>query len=275
MNNDKTQPITDKRQILTDSIFAIKSWRIWCYMGVQDLQNQFKRSQLGALWGLINLLLMASCIAYVYGHLFQQDLSTFFPYLILGVVLWNFIVSSLVHSCQAFIASEGYIKQFSFPKQLYIFRFFMTNFINLIMGLIISVLVTITISHQSHWYTGLGGMIIGLLLLTLICIGHITIFAYAGARYRDLGPALSGVSLMIFYITPIVFSTDMLQAKHLSFIYEYNPIYYLLEIVRYPLLHGAMADLKIYSIASAYGLFVWAIAVFTIVKNDHKVAYWL
>ena len=261
--------------LFQDALYSLKSWRLWGYMGLQDFHNQFRRSKLGSYWSIINTVFTAMCIGFVYSHLFKQDLSTFFPYLMTGIVIWNFLVASLVQGCHAFVNSEGYIKQFSYPKQIYIFRFFVTSFMNLAIGMGVCLSILILITVNPSWYTSLIWTTIGLCILIVVSIGHITIFSYAGAKYRDLGPALSSLSVMLFYITPIVFNADMLSSKNLGFIYIYNPLYYLLEIVRYPLLNGGPAPPNIYYSALSYGAIVWLVAVLIMLKNDRKVAYWL
>lgn len=51
--------VSTQREIMTDSFYALKAWRIWLYMGIQDVRNQFRRSRLGVIWLLINLSLIS------------------------------------------------------------------------------------------------------------------------------------------------------------------------------------------------------------------------
>jgi ABC-type polysaccharide/polyol phosphate export permease len=264
---------SEPKRVISDCIQAFKAWHIWLYMGSQDVRNQFRRSRMGAGWLLINLGLTAGALGYIYGRLFHQDLSTFFPMLILGLVIWTFISSTIVQGCQAFVVSEGYIKQFSYSKQIYILRFLISSLINLAIGftvfIAIAVYIQLPLSMATLW------AIPGLLLLIFISIGHLIITAYWGSRYRDLSPALNGLFQILFYITPIIFTAEMLRQRGLDFVYQYNPLYYLIEIVRYPILYGNMADSSVYLCAIAYCAVVWTIALFTMFKYDSKVAYWL
>jgi len=272
-NNMAISPCSENKKIIAESIYAIKAWRVWSHMGLQDMRNQFRRSRLGTLWVLINLTLMAGGIGYVYGHLFHQDLSVFFPLLIAGIVIWNFIATTIVQGCNTFIVSEGYVKQFSFPKQIYILRFFLAALLNLLIGF--AVFFVVALSQHVPFALGTFWALIGLILLILISIAHIIIFAYWGVKVRDLAPALSGIFLILFYITPIVFTPKILGEHNLAFIYQFNPLYYLIEVVRYPLINGSMAQPEIYYATLSYGVLVWSVAVLTLFKCDRKVAYWL
>ena len=264
---------SEAKRVLTDCLLALKAWHIWLYMGVQDVRNQYRRSKMGAGWILINLALTASAIGFVYGRLFHQDLHIFFPMLILGLVIWTFISATIVQGCMTFVVSEGYIKQFSYSKQIYIFRFLITALINLSIGFAvytgIAIFLHLPFTVASLWF------IPGLLLLIFISIGHVIIMAYWGSRFRDLSPALNGFFQILFYVTPIIFTADMLKDRGLGFIYQYNPLYYLIEIVRYPLLYGNMPEKSVYLFALMYCVAVWAVALYTMFKYDSKVAYWL
>lgn len=273
LKNIDPYPQSEPIRIKADCFAALKAWRVWLYMGTQDVRNQFRRSRLGIAWLIINLTLMASCIGYIYGHLFHIDLKEFFPALILGLTLWIFISNVIAQGCQTFIVSEGYIKQFSLSKQVYIFRFLISAIINLLVGLIIFCGVA--------WYTqiklqvGSLWFLPGMAALILISMGHLIIFSYLGTRFRDLSHAITGVLQILFYVTPIIFSTDMLRERGLSFVYQFNPLYYLIEIVRFPLLHASMAATEVYLFALVYGIVIWSIALITLIKCDAKVAYWL
>jgi len=268
------QKKTSKNKIiLAESFAAIKAWRVWLHMGVQDMRNQFRRSRLGASWILINLSLMAGGIGYIYGNLFHQDLSTFFPLLISGLILWSFISTTIVQGCQTFILSEGYVKQFSMPKQVYILRFFTSAILNLLIGF--SVFFIVALTQHIHFAIGSLWAMVGLILLMFISLGHLIIFSYWGARIRDLSPSLNGIFMILFYVTPIVFTASMLESRNLAFVYKFNPLYYLMEIVRYPLINASIPSKEVYLVALAYGLIIWVVALVTLFKCDRKVAYWL
>ncbi len=260
-------------RIKKDCIKSLLAWRIWVYLGTQDVRNQFRRSRLGLSWLVINISLITVSIGYVYGHLFHADLRQFFPMLVLGIALWTFISTTITQGCQTFAASEGYIKQFAFAKQVYIFRYMTSALINLCVGM--GIFCIVAVYTQIPLHIGSLWSIPGIICLILISLGHLIIFSYLGARFRDLPHALTGFLQVIFYVTPIIFTADMLKARGLDFVYQYNPFYYLIEIARYPLLHGEAAPINVYYFALCYGVLVWFMAVATLIKCDSKVAYWL
>lgn len=266
-------PKSNVKRVMEDCLTALQAWRIWLYLGMQDVRNQFRRSRMGASWLIINLSLMAGGIGYVYGHLFHVNLRYFFPTLVLGLIIWILISTIIIQGCQTFILSEDYVKQFSFAKQIYIFRFLISALINLGIGFIIYAVVAywmkIEITLATLWFVP------GLILLIFINIGHLIIFAYWGSRFRDLTHAISGLFQILFYVTPIIFTADMLKERGLDFVYLYNPFYYLIEIIRFPLLHHTIAPISIYLICLLYAGLIWCLALLTMIKYDARLAYWL
>jgi ABC-2 type transport system permease protein/lipopolysaccharide transport system permease protein len=110
------------RPSLAEFVSAAKLWRVWVHMGLQDVKSRFRSSALGPAWILINLGAVIAAIGVIYGRLFHQPMNEFLPFLTLGLVIWTFISSALVEGSSAFVVAEGYIKQFPFPKIIYLYR---------------------------------------------------------------------------------------------------------------------------------------------------------
>ena len=197
-------------------------------------------------------------VGVVYGLMFGQPMNEFLPFLTAGFVIWAFIVSSLTESGLAFINSEGYIKQFSYPKQIYLFRPLVVQAIIFLIGLL--VLIPVQLLFQRFSLEGWFLAIPGLLLLLLAVFGHIIICVYLGTRFRDLPHAMGGVLQVLFFVTPIMFPVKLLRERHLDFVYQYNPLHYLIDVVRHPILEGEFSLPENYMFAGFYVVAVWLIA---------------
>lgn len=252
---------------------AICAWRVWFYLGSQDIRNMYRRSRMGASWLLINMIITSSGLGYLYGNLFNQNLKDFFLRILLSMTIWGFLSGTIIQGCSAFIISEGYIKQFSFGKQIYSLRLCVPLIFNLFLGFVVCIVMAVIFSIPVSF--SFFPFISGLMLFLLVGLGHILLMPYWGTKYRDLSPALSGLFQIIFYITPIIFTSDMLDSRNLGFIYEYNPYYYLIEIVRFPILQGKFASSEIYQYCSYYCLMIWFLYALVFYRNDNRIIYWL
>ena len=260
-------------QLYGDALASLKLWRVWTFLGVQDIRARFRRSFIGPLWILLNLAFFVGGAGFVYGIMFGQPMADFLPFLITGFVIWGFLLSSFVDAGAAFIGSEGYIKQFSYPKQIYLLRALVSYSIMLSIGFI--AVVAMQIAFRSFMIVGWLFAIPGFFLLLAAALGHIVISAYVGTRFRDLPFALAGILQVVFFVTPIMFPIKVLQEKHLDFVYQYNPLYYLIDIVRHPILESEFASLGNYLCAALYTLVVWMVAVAVARRLDNRLVFLL
>jgi lipopolysaccharide transport system permease protein len=260
-------------RLLADSWQALRVWRVWLFLGVQDVKARFRRSVVGPLWIFLNMSLFVVGAGVLYGVMINQPMKTLLPYLVTGFTLWAIIVSSLTESGWAFVNAEGYIKQFCYPKQIYLMRTLVSS--TIIMLITLPAIVPIQLYFGSFSIVGWLLAVPGLLLLLLAALGHITVCAYLGVRFRDLPHAANGLLQVAFFVTPVMFPTKLLQERHLSLIYQVNPLYYILEVARHPILHGELAAPEIYVFAGVYTLLVWALAGLVASSLDSRIVLML
>ena len=265
--------MTPRAQLYTDSLTALKLWRVWTFLGVQDIKARFRRSFIGPLWILLNLGFFVGGAGFVYGVMFGQPMADFLPFLITGFVIWGFLLSSFVEAGTAFVVSEGYIKQFSYPKQIYLLRALVAYLINMLIGFLVIVVMQFAFHKFGllNWVMALPGLVI----LITAAMGHIVILAYVGTKFRDLPFAFAGVLQVVFFVTPIMFPIDVLKSKGIDFVYKYNPLYYLIDIVRHPILESGFPPLENYSLAILYTLLVWIVAAAIARRLDNRVVFLL
>jgi len=231
-------------------------WRIWVRLGIQDVRLRFRRSVIGMGWIFLNLAIMILAIGFIYGNLFGQDLGTFIPYLTVGLVTWGYLTNSIVEGGNAFVASEGYIKQIGLPLYVYVFRFFvsitLTSLISWAAFGLVAVIYGVPLRPAMWWaLPGLACLMAASLLL-------IFIFAHLNARFRDAAHLASVGMQVLFYVTPVIFPADLLRQRGLGAVVDFNPMYHLLEVVRRPLLAGEPAGSLSYLVA---GLVILTLSV--------------
>ena len=141
---------------------------------------RFRRSVIGAGWIFLNLAIVIMAIGYIYGHLLGQEMHEFIPYLTVSLVIWSYLTSSIVEGGNAFVASEGYIKQIGLPIYVYVFRFFvsvgLTSLISSGVFLLAVVVYKVPMGPGALW------SVPGVLLLMLVSLLLITILAHVNAR---------------------------------------------------------------------------------------------
>ncbi|GIW83633.1 MAG: hypothetical protein KatS3mg106_146 [Gemmataceae bacterium] len=79
-----------------------------------------------------------------------------------------------------------------------------------------------------------------------------TITAYVNVYFHDTVHLLEVGTQFLFFLTPIMYSRRLLDDKDLGWIVDANPLYWMLEMVRFPLLTGLWPPLDLYLLASGF-----------------------
>lgn len=257
---------------LHDVVRSVQLWHIWVRLGLQDVRLKFRRSAVGVGWIFVNLAVLVSSIGFIYANLLGQDTREFIPYLTIGMILWGYLTSSIVEGGNAFVLSEGYIRQISLPIYVYILRFFVsigvTTLISVAAYLVVAVIYGVPLGAGTLY------AVPGLLMVMTASLLLITIFAHLNARFRDVAHLASVGMQVLFYITPVIFPARLLRERvDLAFVVDLNPMYHLIEVVRRPLLANGPAEGYSY-VATAVVLAVLALAAGVVIgMNQRRIVY--
>lgn len=225
--------------LIGEVIRAARLWQVWLRIGVQDVRMRFRRSVLGVGWIFLNLAILILAIGVIYSKLLRQPLNEFLPFLTIGLIAWGYLTSSIVEGGNAFVASEGYIKQIGLPTFVYVFRFFVTTTITMLISLPVYGIVAFI--YSVHFRLGVLWGLGGIFLTAVVSFLMIAIFSHLNARFRDATHISSVILQVLFYLTPIVWPPKLLQESGLHWVMDLNPFYHLLEVVRHPFIHSEPA----------------------------------
>lgn len=259
------------------SDYAGRVWRLrhfWIHLAMSDLRSRWRRSYFGILWSVMQPLATTLMLSFVFGRIFHVAVTDYAPYVLSGMIVWDFVTASALNGAQSFVQADAYIKQCLHPLAIYPLRTVIGNLVALATastGLIVWVLIAMPAHFGWSWLAVLTIFPI----LGLICWPLATLLAYFTVRFRDLPHSLGLVLQAMWFLSPIYFEPGTFRAGNLQALVEYNPIYHLLQIVRAPLLHGAWPSAENY----AYCLAV--IAVFALLawltgrRAEHNVIFYL
>lgn len=257
---------------IRDVVRSVGLWHIWVRLGLQDVRLKFRRSVVGVGWIFLNLAVLVSAIGFIYANLLGQDPRDFIPYLTIGMILWGYLTSSIVDGGNAFVHSEGYIKQISLPIYVYIFRFFVSITLTTLIAMLAYVAVAVIYSVPLR--AGTLFALPGLLMVMTASLLLVTIFAHLNARFRDIAHMASVGMQVLFYVTPVIFPAELLRRRaDLALVVDLNPMYHLLEVVRRPLLGGVAADSASYAAAGVVLAVLTAVAAAVIATNQRRIVY--
>ncbi|MGJ4945736.1 ABC transporter permease [Bradyrhizobium sp. HKCCYLS1011] len=256
---------------IQDVTGALRRWHLWISLGWLDVKQRYRRAVLGPFWITISMAILVLTLGTVYAGLFKQDVHSFLPYLAGGFIVWNFCTGTINESATAFSGAEGLIKQGGIPQLLHILRTIFRNFIINAHNVSVMVLLYLWQPSLLNWHLVL--LIPGLALMLINFVWISLIIGILCTRFRDLPPIIGNLLQILFFVTPVMYRPGTLPPR-LSFIYQLNPFYYLIEAVRAPMLGQAPPALT-YPVLVLFAAAGSYLAFRLFARTRHRIAYWL
>jgi ABC-2 type transport system permease protein len=252
---------------------------LWLSLGWQDIKQRYRRSVIGPFWITIATGVQATAIGILYAALLDIPLAEFLPYVTVGLIVWNLINASIIEGSEVFIANEGLIKQLPSALSVHIYRLVWRQLLFFAHNLVIYVIMVVAFAvwRDLSWASLAAIPAVALLVLNAVWVS--IVFGIFATRYRDIAPILSSMTLLLFVLTPIMWTTQSLVAQggavaERAKIAELNPLYHYLEIVRAPMI-GQPQALYHWYIVLGITVAGWALALVALRKYRARVPYWV
>ena len=255
---------------LADLKQSLMSWRLWTLLGWLEIRQRYARSRVGPFWLTISMGVMIASLGVVYGTLFGQNMREYLPFLAASLVLWALFSQTVLEGSVAYINSASYIRQMATPKLIYMLQVVWRNLIVMAHNAVI-IIALLVIFGVNNWAT-LPLFIPGLLLYILNIMWIAMVTGLLAARFRDLPQIIGALLQVAFYVTPIIFRPNALH--RFTFIVEWNPLAYLLDIVRGPLI-GQVPNALTWGVTGGMAVAGWIIALWLTGRYMKRIPYWI
>lgn len=257
---------------LEDLIGALQRHKLICFLAYHDIRQRYQRSILGPFWITISMAVMIACLGVIFGSLFRSPINEFLPYLAAGLILWNFISGCITDSATVFIVETRTMLQMPLPLSAYVAKVIIRNslimFHNILIFPFLMLVFDIRVGIEYLYF------IPGLLLITFNLFFVCLALAIICVRFRDLTQIISSLLQIAFYASPIIWTPELIMETGRRVILDVNPIYYLLDLARNPLL-GMIPNHKSWVIVFIMLATNAVLVLFFLGKTRFRVAYWL
>lgn len=275
---------------------GIANRQLWSHLGWQDIKQRYRRSVLGPLWITMSMAVTAIGLGLLYSQLLGANIGTFLPYVTVGFVVWAFIIGCLTEGTDTFIHNEGLIKHLPAPLTVYglrtVWRLALMFAHNLLVYLVVVTIFWGDLTPDDHYTITDGGIhqpgidwsillaIPGALVLAINGVWVTLLFGIVSTRFRDVPQVIAALSSLMFFMTPIVWSADILQERvgdsvgNKSLIIDLNPLYHYIEIIRAPLL-GLQQSWTHWVVVGGFTVVGWALTLLVMRNYRARVSYWV
>jgi ABC-type polysaccharide/polyol phosphate export permease len=210
-----------------------RSW-IWSRLAYQDIKLRYRGSVLGPFWVTLTNLIMIAALGTIYAILFHLETATFVPYVMTGLLIWQFIAGMINEGCATFTAATDMIQQVPMPFSVQAYRVVYRNLLLLAHNAIIIPFGLALFAVPVNWH--LIEVIPALIVLSINGLWLALFLGTISARLRDIPPIVSNVVQVVFFLTPIFWPMNAITGSHLKLALVLNPFFAALDVMRAPLL---------------------------------------
>lgn len=225
--------------------------RVFCYYGFiaesvrRDFQSRYQSSFLGALWLVLQPIMMISVYTIVFSELIRArlpNMNTPFAYSIYlcsGVLSWGLFTETLVGLVSVFLVNASILKKLNFPRICLPIIVSVSSFINFLIIFSFFILFMIATNNFPGWIFFLTIPV--LMIQVIFTIGLGVILGIMNVFVRDVGQFVSVLLPLWFWFTPIVYTKSTLPywAKNILLL---NPMAIIVEGYQSILLYQKSPD---------------------------------
>jgi ABC-2 type transport system permease protein len=239
-----SQPYYDSSIHKIPALEEIREIRRYKYLIFQltrrDILARYKRSFLGIAWTMLNPLGMMVIYSIVFSNLFS-NVQSYSVYILSGLIAWNFFAQSTNASMSGLVWGGSLIQRIYIPRTAFGISAIGTALVNLVLSIV--PLVLVMLATQTTIHISIVFLPVSILLLACFSLGIGLILSTMAVYFPDVAEMYQIILLAWFFLTPIMYPKEIL-ASNLHWIFDLNPMYYLVNTFRLPILYGRIPTLE-------------------------------
>lgn len=218
---------------LQDIADGTRQWWMWRAMAWQDILQRYRGSMLGPFWLTISMSVMIGALGFLYSQLFRIEISTYLPFLCVGLIVWTMISTILQDACSTFIGVDQIVRQIKLPYTVHAYRVVCRNLIIAAHNIVVyaGVVILFDIPVSATMLVALAG--VALILFNGFWVS--IILGMVCGRFRDVPQIVASVIQIAFFVTPVIWRPELLQER--GALALWNPLFGFIDLVRAPLLN--------------------------------------
>jgi lipopolysaccharide transport system permease protein len=222
----------------------------------KELKVRYKRSFLGYLWSIANPLALALVFFIAFKIFMKIPIENYTLFLIAGLFPWQWFLNSVNSSATVFIGNATLIKKMHFRHEVLVVATILNDMLHFLLSIPVIILFLFIYGMQPSimWLVGIPALLIVQFIITMgfsLAVSALNLF------FRDIERIVFIFTSLMFYMTPIIYSEEMVPAEYRTLILS-NPLSILFISWRNLLMHGTLV-VKDTVLALVYALIVFGI----------------
>jgi lipopolysaccharide transport system permease protein len=254
----------------------IFEYRHYIFSSVKtEFYSKYKRSKIGIVWMIIHPFMQILIYALVLSAIMKAKFTgiesqyAYAIYLISGIIGWNLFSDISSRLLTVFIDNGNLIKKVSFPRILLPMVIVGVSLVNFLLMFVSMFIIFAILGHFSIEHLIWLPLLILITLLNAIGVG--LFFGVINIFIRDVGQIMTIGLHFWFWLTPIVYSLEMLPDSY-KFLFTYNPLYGLITGYQSILAYNSSPSLKLLIYPSISGIVLFFLALFVLKKANYEMS---
>ena len=260
--------------LLRDFCRSAKANGFWLYSAWLEVLIDYRSTVLGPLWIMIGTGVFVFTVGTLYNRVVLAGGSNvYLGHLAVGMTLWFLLIQSIVKSCGVFLDNRAVLLDGAITYTDLLLKLLATNIIYYLHNFVIVILVFIVIGVMPTFSALIVLLTMPLVLANILwmCV----VVSILGTRYADLDELIHSTLRLVFFITPILWIPHQhVRGPYVDALLYLNPFYYLIEVIREPLLYGTIPWFEIGVLVAVLPI-GWLIASYLYARTRDSVALWL
>ena len=217
----------------------------------RDLKVRYKHSVLGIVWSMLNPLGMMLVFTVVFTILIPNNSIERFPIFVMcGLLPWNWFSGSIIGSIYSVVNSAPLVKKVFFPREVLPISVVLSNLVHFLLALVVLLgMMLVSGTPLTRWILLLP-LLIAIQFVFTMGLGFF--LSAVNVHFRDTAQIMDVLMLAWFFLTPVVYSTDLIPPTKVILGYDIpvqrlayilNPMASLIASYRVILYNGAPPDL--------------------------------
>jgi len=227
----------------------------------RDLKVRYSNSVLGIVWSLFSPLLMTLVYYVVFTYLVPSGIQKFPVYIMVGLMPWTYFTSSLIGSTLAISGNGHLINRVYFPREVLPLASLLANGVNFLISLVL--LFAVIAVFQIPLGISLIWLPVIVLIQTAFSFGLGLLLAAVNVYFRDTQQLVDVGILAWFFVTPIIYSIDLIHNNTLKLVLQIvNPMAGLVIAYRHVLYSGDWPQLGLLAITTLEAVLILVVGAF-------------
>ncbi len=187
----------------------------------KDIRGKYKGSFLGILWSFINPLLMSLVYAIVFPFILKNSQPNYVTFIVIAILPWNWFTTVISQGTFCILGNADIIKKVYFPRQILPISTATSGLINYFISVPIILIFLLISGIGFSWYIFILPIIA--LIQYILTLAIIMITSAIDIYIRDAEYIINFFITMLFYATPVLYSTTLFPEKYRWILYL-NPM---------------------------------------------------